>query len=1106
MQISELRNLESNNINVENMNHVGKGHNKSKSVEELRTINVPNSTYRNPNLKMNNKESIIEDIANKDMSRFNLNSRAKTALAMSGNAYAKMEEEGINPKDLEEKEFVDIADKIRIAMAKGGADISMMGDISDEALDAISNDQAIIKNALEKMNSPCSDDIVDETVVAFRKAEEITKIFETNFVNIEEYSDNVFSDVKLPEEALKYMLLNELEPTIDNLYKAISGSNKSSKSDLLVIDGSMDNLNMQFEGIINEAGFEVNDETLCECKYMLANRINISSEQLIRFEELKNFDASNLSAKDVLNSVVDSLMEGNQPGEAFLITGHSSYEHAREIAVGISNATPKDLQNISLRNEELTIGNIVEETSKSSEINNEQMTNNYEKNNMSYSYNNLNEVSSTKQLAEVSLRMSVEANFALIKRGIQIDTLGLKDYIDELDKLEMQFTRAMLGQDASDNELQLFNNSIQKINELESVNAFALGKIGNVSTKTFNEFYKYSMLFSAKISLSDVSDFTAGIEEGEVNLTFSNKAKEAVNKYEITGTEVRKDLGDSIKKAFRNIDNILNNIDMELNDDNRRAVRILGYNNMEITKESVQEIKSNDLMVQRTLGNLKPGVVCEMIKSGLNPLDMTMEELDGKATEILATIEASSDEEKYSEFLYKLEQQNGISQEEREGFIGVYRLIHQVNKTDGAAIGMLLEQGSDITMRNLMSAIRSAKKENNEYVVDDSNGFLDHYDKDSLSITDQIEYAIQKVSMEQVEDKISPVKLKQFSDENEYMSLTPEQLNNRLTDIEKIESVVEEERELQAEINEIKRQEINDSIKADNKVIEYLKDNNLPINANTINAITAYLTDPNSMLKNIFGREARRQVGLDRNDSYAEEVGMEDGIIEENIDDTIDNIMRNLIHEYGEACKTPDDMAEAEQRLEELAENVMKNMLVEEDVSSIDIRGMHLINTQIHTLGEASKRSESYTIPIMVADEVGNLNLKIVRGKEEKGIVDIAFDMKKTGAVHGSFRYEAGEFKGQIEADNNTTKKLLEDNSKILLEGIKKETGIDAQIEFTWKKSVDTSNILTSLDADFEIENVKDNGAVSKEVNDSAMTKTLYGMARTFIEELGNLG
>ena len=71
---------------------------------------------------------------------------------------------------------------------------------------------------------------------------------------------------------------------------------------------------------------------------------------------------------------------------------------------------------------------------------------------------------------------------------------------------------------------------------------------------------------------------------------------------------------------------------------------------------------------------------------------MNLDELNQKAEEI-HNQNGGSDTERFSEYLWKLEQSQGISPEERESFIGIYRLIHQIEKTDGAAIGALVSQG-----------------------------------------------------------------------------------------------------------------------------------------------------------------------------------------------------------------------------------------------------------------------------------------------------------------------------------------------------------------------------------------------------------------------------
>ena len=48
-----------------------------------------------------------------------------------------------------------------------------------------------------------------------------------------------------------------------------------------------------------------------------------------------------------------------------------------------------------------------------------------------------------------------------------------------------------------------------------------------------------------------------------------------------------------------------------------------------------------------------------------------------------------------------------MTKEEKEAYIGIYRLLRQLEKTDGAAIGALLQQGAEPTLKNLLTAVRS---------------------------------------------------------------------------------------------------------------------------------------------------------------------------------------------------------------------------------------------------------------------------------------------------------------------------------------------------------------------------------------------------------------
>ena len=141
----------------------------------------------------------------------------------------------------------------------------------------------------------------------------------------------------------------------------------------------------------------------------------------------------------------------------------------------------------------------------------------------------------------------------------------------------------------------------------------------------------------------------------------------------------------------------------------------------------------------------------------------------------------------------------------------------------------------------------------------------------------------------------------------------------------------------------------------------------------------------------------------------------------------------------------------------------------------------------------------------MVADEVGNLNLKIVRGKEEKGLVDIAFNMEKTGTVTASFRYEAGEFIGEVNCDRENTRELLERHHEALNRSISSNTNANANIRFAWSKKIDANNFAFSeRETDFEVISKSEALDGENEVQ-TILTKNLYGMARAFIEELGNI-
>lgn len=955
-----------------------------KNTEILRNISIDSPFYNKNNLKQNT----VADQLEKDMQRgcdetALMNQLAVYANTTSSEDLQKMQQDGFSPMDTEVKTIVTVVDRIKLALAKGGADISQMGGLSEDKIKAMTGSDSVanqISSQLEEMDIPVDDALQKEIETAVTKAEELQNPMTT--------------------DSVKYMLSNEMEPTIDNVYRAnfAAGSTEvGGNREYQVQEEISPEMKEQFEAIIRQTELEESPQLYRDCQWLLENNVPVTGENLVYLQQLKGLDVE-LSPQELADVITDAVMEGKNPSEAVLSPEDSIMSMARDVY---------DIQMKQISN-----------------------------------------LTAARQRDEVWMLLSVQANYALLKKGISIDTMAIEDVIQEIKTMENQYLSEVLSGETVEQTEQNVSNYLDFSEQLQQVKdapAAVLGQFESVSDMTF------SQLHQAARSQQDTY-------------------KEAVRRYETLWTAPRRDMGDSMEKAFANVDDILKDLDLETTEDNRRAVRILSYNEMELTKENIQTIKTSDSQVQRMFRAMTPGVVSKMIKEGKNPLDMKIEDLTEMAEDMAK--ESAGEEEKYSKFLWKLERTGDITPEERESFIGVYRLIHQVEAGDGAAIGALMAQGTEVTLRNLMTAVRSKKHTGKEYGVDDSFGALESFNRESLSITEQVEMAYQTSCLREAGETMTPVKMKQFDGEKDYMELSPEQFKDRLAAMEETD-VREQEQIQEKEYAREVREQVFEALQSEEQVYEILEKNDLP-------ATPAFLNGVTEMLRN-------------RNEVYRKLLKYSGEEITDSLD--ISGLIEDLIEDFGEAVKTPKEMADAQRKLEETAENVMKNMLVEKDVSSIDVRGMKLVTTQIKAIGKMAEKSETYNIPIMVEDQVGNLSLKIVRGSEEKGLVEVAMDMDETGVVYGSFRYEAGEISGDVSFEDKKVQEIFSQHMHLLAEDMQEATGLPVSFKYSWDKKTDISDFYQERDPGFE----------TTTEEDEVSTKVLYGVARSFIRSISEI-
>lgn len=751
-----------------------------------------------------------------------------------------------------------------------------------------------------------------------------------------------------------------------------------------------------------------------------------------------------LGEEEIITVAAEAISNGIRPQDVVL-SGNDFKDQAQDALDVITNVTDEELAYVVNSGEPLTIENLKK---AADEIKNKDTKVSAAADKTAYTKSGLDLLTARRQLEETRLKMTSEANLSLLKKGISIDTMELSQLVEELKTQENEYYSRLLSGDGiapKEADVALFRNVMDASEALKAMPAYALG-IHPVDETTLQSLY----------------------EDGAALKDTFEKAGE---RYETMMTAPRQDMGDSISKAFRNVDDILKDLGLETSYGNQRAVRILAYNQMELTPENIAEMKAADEEVQRAFDHLKPAVVRTMIKEGMNPLDMSFEEIN-TVSEQIQEEQGITEEEKFSKYLYKLEQNKEISEEERSAYIGVYRLIRQVEKTDGAAIGALLQQGGDITLRGLLTQVRSAKHGAMDYQVDDDFGGVQTKEGAGISITEQIEGAYQKNKLSDVKDGLVPEKIAPFMEDEKWLSMTPEELADAMKEVEQKE-------ETEAAYRKEQVQELSQAAAAPQEVYEWLEQLDMPATVNRVLAAADYMNNRNQVFNRLFKMADRS----------------------ENLSEELENIKEKIFSDFAEAVKTPKEMAEAQRKLADTAENVMKTMMMSENnLTSLDLQELKMMHTQI-ALGSAAAKKEEYAVPVLVQGETCNVSLKIVRGEEKKGLVDVVFETDRLGRVAAQLRAGKEKISGYIAAESKETTALFESHAKEWENLFAQEPGQEVSISYMTGE-IKKDGIHHSTEVSSE------NPDKPEEKNPSDIeiqTKALYGMAESFLKAVKSL-
>ena len=1003
----------------------------SKKATGTTSFQAKEVTYLNP--AKEEKKTIIDEIEQSGSMDAGERKAQMAVLAetTSPEDYKKMQEEGFSLDDTTSNKIVTVTDKIKAQLAKAGVDISAFGDDLDfEQLAQITGSPELaaqIADSLREADLPLTDD---------------------NFKQIAETVDMADSLSPLDDGAVKYLIDNQLEPTVQNIYFA---RHSASAGYMPAEQQDISSFLPQVKNVIASAGLEVNDDTIATSKWMLENDIPLTKENLTYAQALRQTELTT-SAENVAALAAEAVSEGKSAQDAVILSGYTWMEQAQNAVDTVENATDEDLVYIVEKGLPLTLDSLREAAAnRVSESTVQDADGNYTQKGQQL-------LTARRQLEEIRLAMTAEANYRLLKQGISIDTEPLVKLVEQLKDQENEYYRNLLmseGVDATKEQVELFGEVDKKVTDMRYVPAYVLG-----------------------MKDADVSTIN-GVHEAGTELKTS--FEKASRQYETLMTAPRADLGDSIQKAFRNVDDILNDLGMELTDENRRAVRILGYNSIDITQDSVLTMKAADEEVQRVFKNMTPAVVTQMIKRGINPLEMDFTSLNQEAESIKSEELGGEDNRKFSEYLWKMEQNHEISEEERSSYIGIYRLIRQVENTDGAAIGALIQQGAPITMKNLLTAVRSEKRSSKmDYSVDYNFEGVSGTSKGS-SITDQIEAAYQNNCLKDASELLTPERAKVlFEQDMEWENMTPEELKAVLTQA----GEQADESSINADYAKEQLAQLEQAANADESIYRILDKYDIPNTVSNVLAMESMLNQRNQMFRKIFGSSTADHNGDDQVDA-----------------EDLEAIKQELLEEFGEAVSEPADMAVAQEKLGELAENVMKTMINSDHVTSLDVRDMKMLSAQL-SVNSILAKEEQYAVPVMVNDELMNVSVKIVRGVDKKGIVDIMMESELHGKIAATFQAKEDGIHGLIATDSEETAELFKGQTLDLSDLLGGENDDVTELHCAHIPDLDLNHFSMGafgVDAKEETQ-LSDSQKAENRDTYRVQTSRLYGIAEHFIK------
>lgn len=839
---------------------------------------------------------------------------------LNGSDAVRIDEDGFNLTDATPEEMVSILDKIKIELATycDGYEITGSSVSVDKIREVVGSAgfAESVSNKMQDAGIPLTEDNVTEVAEALEQVKDLGTV---------------------SENAKCYLVGQGLEPTIENVYMA---EHAFRGREAALSEEEWQQLEPQIKKFMEQEGETFTEEDAKNAKAFLQKGIPVTADNILYKRQL---DSVVLDLETAAENIINNMASGGS-AKAALVTGQDN--DVREVARAVNVLEKAEYCHVEYATTQAEIGGgIVNLRSIEAAIvkfgTGENAANAVTKeleafwqipeNSGAGSAENMQkQVENNYQvMLEVQILMTADSGMYLARQGISVMAEAISAIHRQLE---------VYGQETAmeDIAVSLAYDTAKAVAEIKYAPDVSIGAV---------------LKDAQNVMILSVSAFA------QSGSSFRQTFKRASETYEAVGTSKRADMGDSVKKALdASTEDILDSLELENNKANRDAVRILAYNSMEMSEENITKVKELYQTLKNLIDNMTPDRCLEMIRDGVNPMTDDIH----KVNEYLESMDSVS--EKYSTFLYKLDRTEGITEDERRQFIGIYKMFNMFRKDAGVAIGSLCSQGADITMENLCAAYNSRRHSGMDYSVDDDT---------QLKVSATEAYYVGLFA--NTSTSITPLTLKNVQEEK--------LINSRFVEefCEAAGNLYDEESE--AAYYDDMLEEMRHISEADDWVIRELARINEPVTLNNLETCRQIMEAGlfNSLLGNGMGTGSGVRTG-------SAAANNKDRDLQQTVNEFIDKLDRPA-----ELEKVYEDWAlESEEQLKSAVEQTADNY------DSLKI--LMSQNRQIKMLANMSKRHD-YNIPFMSDEGIGMMKLTLIQDENDKGRISINYDSENYGNV-----------------------------------------------------------------------------------------------------------